>query len=280
MSFKDRIKQNTVKQPVVLLYSRYGGGKTTFFAQSPNNIFISLERGMGGNIVNCIDDIKDYDDFISILQSIIDEPTTEQCLTIDSFTSLESMIEASVIKDVTAHNNRVPASVIDNSFQELNFQKGYVLMAKKFEKVMSLLLEIKEKKNIRCQIICHSENKVSKLDPYDPEGIVTTQPLLNPNCYKVVMKDCDVVMFLDENKNTRSAGDGNKKVVVSETKVLRFNDARSETKVRDGYFRKDLVEKGIDIKNFSVDNKDDMYRRFDALFVPEVRLFGGKEKNE
>ena len=280
--FRSRIKKNEVKQPIVLIFGDYGVGKTSFCLQAPNNIYISLEKGLGANTSNAITNIESYNDFKNILISIRDEKETkEKSLIIDSFTALEKYVEQHIIKDIASKNGgRIPQSLDDGTFGDLNFGKGKTLLASRFNDIMQILTEIKDKKNMRIHIICHSKRQNSKPDPFDPANIVECMPLLEDKTYNCVMRDIDIVAMMDDEKIVKSLTGSDNKIVNEVNKVLRVNDPRCKAKIRDSYLRADLDKFSIynDLSNLSLKDKNKMYFLLDFMLISELQLMDYSKK--
>lgn len=294
------LENSIIRQPIVMISGSQGAGKTQFCSEAPNNIWIPLEQGLGAKVLpNMVPEkyTKKYRAFIGFLKSLRDSDNIKdkfQCLTIDSMTALYRLIEEDIfdIAQSASKTNLRPTSVNSPFHDMLNFNKGEKNeVPNRFDEVMRLLCEIRDKHNLRIHIISHTVLAKSKNNVFDGLDTYSIAPdLRNANAVNSVLGLCDFNIVIDdlvEKANIDKAGI--KKLITAKTKVLRINDPRCSCKSRAGYLNYNIIDDEDNIKDKEGDllsihelpiQEKNGYAIFDYLLIKDVQIFNNNKKNK
>jgi len=123
------MEQAPVLPPRLMIYGPPGIGKTTFGSAGPKPIFLQTEQGLSGIRVPCFPLAKSFDEVIDYLRCLLDEDHNYQSLVLDSASGVEALIKQKILLETGAKNLNVVGP----------FGLGYVMLAEKWEQVVSLL---------------------------------------------------------------------------------------------------------------------------------------------
>lgn len=146
------MEQAPVLPPKVMIYGPPGIGKSTFGAAGPKPIFIQAEQGLAGIKVPCFPLAKSFDEVMDYLRCLLDEDHHYQSLVLDSASGVEALIKQKILLETGAKNLNVVGP----------FGLGYVMLAEKWEQVVSLLDAIRIQRGMLILIIAHAEMAVAE----------------------------------------------------------------------------------------------------------------------
>lgn len=300
MSILEELENSIIRQPIIMVSGVQGAGKTQFCSEAPDNLWFPLENGLGAKVLsNVVPEkyCKKYREFINFLKKIRDDETIRtsfKCLTINSMTALYRLIEDDIfdMAQSASKNNLRPTSVNSPFHDMLNFNKGEKNeVPNRFDEVMRLLCEIRDRHNLRIHIISHTNLTKSKNNVFDGLDTYTIAPdLRNTNAINSVLGLCDFNIVIDdliEKQNLDKAGI--KKLIKSKTKVLRINDPRCSCKARAGYLNYDIIDEEDNIKNKEGDllsiqelpiQEKNGYAIFDYLLIKDIQILNKKNDNK
>jgi len=133
------------KPPRLVIYGPNKIGKSSFAAQSPNNIFFDIEHGLDG-IESAKLSIEKYGDVIEGLKALHEQDHKFETLTIDSADWLERLI----FNQVAAEHNK-------ESIEDIGYGKGYMFALDHWNQVLSGLTSLRDKKNMTIILLCHEQ---------------------------------------------------------------------------------------------------------------------------
>ena len=124
------IKPRAIKS---VLYGPEGIGKSTLASEFPNPLFIDTENGTSTLNIRRVICNKSWDELISIIGEIKNDPIICKTLVIDSVDWAEQLAE-----DDVCQKNRVA------SIEAISFGKGYTYVGDNFSRLLKLLDELIE----------------------------------------------------------------------------------------------------------------------------------------
>lgn len=203
MSMLDNIQSGREnKPPRLMIYGSEGVGKSTFGASAPNPIFIQTEDGLGE--INCrkFPLANNISEVISELTALRDEPHDFQTVVIDSADWLERLIFDEVCREFGVRS-------IEKA--DGGYGKGYVDALAHWRKVINLLQELRDKRNMIVILVAHA--KVERFE--DPENAAYDRytPRLHKHAASLIAEWVDAVLFA--NKKFRVSKDGNDRAVAT-----------------------------------------------------------------
>ncbi|MFL0802559.1 MAG: ATP-binding protein [Agarilytica sp.] len=148
-------KTSNIKPPICIFYGVAGVGKTTLLASAPNAIFIQAEDGDGILEVDAFPRVTDFNQVVSAISSLINEDHSFKWLVIDTLSALQQLVFSSVCEE-----NKV------NSIEEISYGKGYAFALAKWQLLLSLLIELRDRKGMATALIAHSD----VFSFHNPEG--------------------------------------------------------------------------------------------------------------
>lgn len=201
------------RPPRIMIYGSEGIGKSTFAANAPQPIFIQTEDGLSE--INCarFPLVKSFDDVVVQLTAIRDEEHDFQSLCIDSLDWLERVIWDRVCADYGV-------KCIEKA--DGGYGKGYTHALTYWRQVISLLNDIRAKRNMAVILIAHA--KVERFE--DPEHAAYDRytPRLHRLANALVCEWVDAVLFA--NRRMRVDSDTGKAAPVGADggeRILRSN---------------------------------------------------------
>lgn len=203
MSMLDNIQSGREnKPPRLMIYGSEGVGKSTFGASAPNPIFIQTEDGLGE--INCrkFPLATSVSEVLAELTALRDEPHDFQTVVIDSADWLERLIFDEVCREFGVRS-------IEKA--DGGYGKGYVDALAHWRKVINLLQELRDKRNMIVILVAHA--KVERFE--DPENAAYDRytPRLHKHAAGLIAEWVDAVLFA--NKKFRLSKDGNDRSVAT-----------------------------------------------------------------
>ena len=167
------------KPPRIFIYGIHGIGKSTFAADAPRPIFIQTEEGANEIDVPKLPTCATHEDVLAQLRALYKEPHDYQTVVIDSADWLEDFIHA-----------ELKASYSD---KELSYGKDSIKAAEKMTQILTALNHVREKRNMTCILVAHSE--IKRFDSPMTEPYDRYQPKLQSRMGSLLQEWADVVLF-------------------------------------------------------------------------------------
>lgn len=170
--------------PRVVIQGENGVGKSSFGAGTPNPIFVQTEDGLGQLPVSKFPLAATFDDAMSQLAAVRDEPHEFRTVVVDSLDWLERLIFDKVC-------NQFGASNIEKA--DGGYGRGYVHALGHWRKFLALLDEIRARRRMVVLLISHT--KVERVE--NPEGPAYDRycPRLHKLAAALVCEWCDIIGF-------------------------------------------------------------------------------------
>ena len=172
------------RPPRLIIYGSEGVGKSTWGAKTPNPIFIQTEDGLARITTSKFPLCTDLDEVIAQLEAVRDEEHSFQTLVVDSLDWLERLIWDRVCQEFGVRN-------IEKA--DGGYGKGYSHALTHWRKVIALLSEIRDRRNMAIVLIAHS--KVERFE--DPENAAYDRysPRLHKHASALLCEWADAVLF-------------------------------------------------------------------------------------
>jgi len=172
--------------PIVVLYGHEGRGKTTLAAKFPKPVALLLERGLPrGVAIDAVEDVRTFEDIMTALRGLYDDPHGYQTLVIDTIDALEPML----IESVCVRNGW-------KTVEQPPFGKGWVMADDTWRQFLRGLTAIRDRHGMAICLVCHAE--VVKIDDPRAPTYGSYQPKLHKRARALVMDAADAVLFLAE----------------------------------------------------------------------------------
>ena len=198
------------RPPRLMVYGSEGVGKSSYAAHAPAPIFIQTEDGLGQIDCAKFPLAKSFGDVIAQLESVRDEAHEFQSLVIDSLDWLERLVWDDVCREFGVRS-------IEKA--DGGYGKGYTHALTQWRKVVSLLEQIRDKRNM--VIILIARAKVERFE--DPENAAYDRytPRLHKHACSLICEWVDAVLFAtrrmrvdkDNGKASPVGADGDERVL-------------------------------------------------------------------
>ena len=175
-------KQN--RPPAITLYGIEGIGKSTWAASAPNPIFIDTEGGLSELDCAKFPQAGTFDEVIAQLKSLRDEVHEYKTLCIDSADWLERIIWDRVCADYGVRS-------IEKA--DGGYGKGYSHALTYWRQIISLLTEIRAKRNMAIIFIAHA--KVERFEDPCFASYDRFTPRLHKQACALICEWSDAVLF-------------------------------------------------------------------------------------
>jgi len=206
--------------PRLVFYGPPGKGKTYTAAQAGEHIFLNINDGLGGIPHTAFpirgadkgDDIfKTYDEIIWALDAILNQDHDFRVLIIDGLSDLEELI----------HRQICAASGVSTIAKACGgYGKGYVEAMNSWNEVLSLLSQIRQKRNMVIVLLAHSNIK-SYADPMADSYDRHVLKLHDAAAFRI-REWADAVLFLDQKVYIDKSQEGMKKIAKANSLGLTF----------------------------------------------------------
>jgi hypothetical protein len=170
--------------PMILAYGPEGTGKTTLGSKFDKVLALLLERGVPAGVkLNAVDSVASYEDVITTLRELIEDPRGYKTLLIDTLDQLEPMLLAYVCAKNGWKNIESPS-----------YGKGWVIADDEWRRFLRGLTALRDRRRMTVVLIAHSTIE----SVHDPRAPTFTQyvPKLHKRARHLVLDACDVVGFL------------------------------------------------------------------------------------
>jgi hypothetical protein len=197
-------KGRRFEPPRLEIHGCEGIGKSTLASRAPKPVFITTEDGLGQIDCHAFPLAKSFEEVVSSLEALRNEPHEYQTVAIDTIDWLERLIWARVCLDRGVQ-----------TIEDIGYQKGYVFALDYWRKVLELLDELRHQRGMMVILLSHS--KVEKFE--DPETLSYDRysPKLHKHANAMVIEWSDAVLFATRIIATRTEdkGFGQKRTIAS-----------------------------------------------------------------
>ena len=147
--------------PFIVIYGPAGVGKTTFAANSKNNVVLQTEQGSGELKLRTLKDgvFSSFNEFLSALRYVYANSEEIDTVVIDSIDHLEPLVWAQVCEDKGW-----------DSIESPGYGKGYLEADRYWQRVVRAMNKLRSDKNITIVAIAHDIVRVVNdptAEPYD-----------------------------------------------------------------------------------------------------------------
>lgn len=211
MSLLDNITTGRESRPPrIMIYGSEGVGKSTFAASAPKALFVQTEDGLSE--INCsrLQLCNNFDDVAAQLKAVRDEKHEYQTLCLDSLDWLERLIWDRV-------SNDYGVKCIEKA--DGGYGKGYTHALTYWRQVVSLLNDIRSRRNMAVILIAHA--KVERFEDPEHASYDRYTPRLHKLACSLVCEWVDAVLFAtrrmrvdaDTGKAAPIGADGGERVI-------------------------------------------------------------------
>lgn len=187
------------KPPRILIYGDVGIGKTTLASEFPSPVFIQTEDGTPAGVqLVSFPIINDYNDLLSAINSILNEPHDYKTFVIDNLSGIQKLIYSKICE---LENNPKIKTITD-----FPYGRGYALAKKYWEQFLSYLNMIRDHRNMSIILIGH-EISIK----FSPPGMETYDKYyvdLHNTAVTTITKEMDAVLFLNQAVYLQSSSTG------------------------------------------------------------------------
>lgn len=195
MSLMDSITTaKTDLPPRLLVYGRHGVGKSKFGTTAPKPIFVPTEDGLGQYEVAKFPLARLFDEAMSFLAAVRDEPHEFQTVVVDTADWFERLIHDKVC-------NQFGASNIEKA--DGGYGRGYVHALGLWRKVLAVLDEIRAKRRMVCLVLAHC--KVERFEDPENASYDRYSPRLQKLANALLCEWADAVLFATQRMRVDSA---------------------------------------------------------------------------
>ncbi len=169
----------------IIIYGAPGVGKSSFCANAPEPVYLDVEEGTKKIDVKRVSGFENYEQFLSLINMIIDGSRLEKYKTIiiDTIDFLEQMI----IEFVCRTNGK-------NTLSDFSYGKGYQLVSEQWFTLLDKLSIIRANNNKNIIFIAHEQIKKFEnplCDSYDRFTLKLSEKTAN-----FIVAKCDAVFFM------------------------------------------------------------------------------------
>ncbi len=205
-------------------YGPSGVGKSTFASECPKPLFFDFEKGSHHLSVDRVEP-KNWEETISTLKVLRDEPHDYQTIVIDTADWAEKLLIVHICKK---HHKE--------SIEEFGYGKGYTILAEGFAEFLALLDELRAK-GIHIVFVAHSQ--IRKFEQPDQTGSYDRYELkLTKQTAPLLKEWCDMLLFCSYETKVVEL-DGRKKGIGGRERLLfTCHTAAWDAKNRQGFAEK------------------------------------------
>lgn len=185
----------------VVIYGPEGVGKSTFASQFPDPLFIDTEGGTSNLNINRIKCNKSWDELLSIVKEVIEEPTICKTLVVDTADWAETLCI-----------NAVCEKYRKNNLEDFGFGRGYVYLQDEFGKLLSLLDKVIEA-GINVVVTAHGKprkfelpEEMGQFDRYEMKLTKQVAPLLKEWCDCLFFTNYKIYVVTSETNRKKAQG--------------------------------------------------------------------------
>jgi hypothetical protein len=185
----------------IVIYGPEGIGKSTFASQFPDPLFIDTEGGTSNLNIRRIKCNKSWNELISIVKEIHDNPTICKTVVFDTADWAETLC-----------TNAVCEKYRKNNIEDFGFGKGYVYLVDEFSKLLSLLDQLIEV-GINVVITAHAKPRKFELpeeqgafDRYEMKLTRQVAPLIKEWCDALFFVNYKIYVVTNETNSKKAQG--------------------------------------------------------------------------
>lgn len=206
MGLLESVTRGVVKMPhYILVHGMPGIGKTTFASKAPSPIFLCAEKGTKHLDVARLE-LTNFGDFVKAVNELATTDHIFKTVVIDTVDHVETLIFKEVCKD----NEK-------SSIVNIGYAKGYDYALDYWNKLISALEDLREKKGTNIVLLAHTEIKTHN-DPQLTEPYDCYNVKLHKKAASLLIDRVECVLFanyfvhLEEKsgKKTKAFGDGSR----------------------------------------------------------------------
>ena len=195
------IRTQINKPPRVVLYGIHGIGKSTFAAECPAPIFIQTEAGLDALQVQAFELAKSWNDVLSALLWLNNEPHEFKTVVIDSLDWAEKLLFESV-----AEANNV------GGIEKIPFGRGYAEAETRWKQALDLLNKLNEEKKMLVVLLAHAQ--VKRFEDPERDSYDRYELDLQKRSAALVAEWCDILAFATLSTTTKAKDAGFGRTVV------------------------------------------------------------------
>jgi hypothetical protein len=195
------------KRPLkIVVYGPEGIGKSTFASQFPEPLFIDTEGGTSNLDVRRIKCNKSWDELISIVKEIKENPTICKTVVIDTADWAETLC-----------TNAVCEKYRKNNIEDFGYGKGYVYLVDEFSKLLTYLDQLIE---VGINVVITAHAKPRKFELPEEQGAFDRYEMKLTKQVAPVIKEWSDALFFVNYKIYVVTTDTNKKKAQGGKRVL------------------------------------------------------------
>lgn len=184
ISLKNIKRSGSPKPPIDLIYATGGVGKTSFAAGAPDPIFLQTEDGLGKLEMPTFGMLTSYNDVMSAIIQLIEQPHDYRTAVVDSIGWLEPLINKQCC--------------LDNNWKTLDdpgYGKGQIAAKQYWRDFLDGLAYLRNHRNMGILLLSHADAKNVEHPEVDDFG--RFQPKLeNKHAVAMVIEFCDDVFYM------------------------------------------------------------------------------------
>lgn len=168
----------------IVIYGPEGIGKSTFASQFPDPLFIDTEGGTSNLNIRRIKCNKSWNELISIVKEIHDNPTICKTVVLDTADWAETLC-----------TNAVCEKYRKNNIEDFGFGKGYVYLVDEFSKLLSLFDQLIE---VGINVVITAHAKPRKFELPEEQGAFDRYEMkLTRQVAPLIKEWCDALFFVN-----------------------------------------------------------------------------------
>ena len=168
----------------IVIYGPEGIGKSTFASQFPDPLFIDTEGGTSNLNIRRIKCNKSWNELITIVKEIHDNPTICKTVVLDTADWAETLCI-----------NAVCEKYRKNNIEDFGFGKGYVYLVDEFSKLLSLLDQLLE---VGINVVITAHAKPRKFELPEEQGAFDRYEMkLTRQVAPLIKEWCDALFFVN-----------------------------------------------------------------------------------
>jgi hypothetical protein len=180
-----KIIKGKEKRPLkIVIYGPEGIGKSTFASQFPDPLFIDTEGGTSNLDIRRIKCNKSWDELISVVKEIKENPTICKTVVLDTADWAETLC-----------TNAVCEKYRKNNIEDFGYGKGYVYLVDEFSKLLTLMDQLIE---VGINVVITAHAKPRKFELPEEQGAFDRYEMkLTKQVAPVIKEWSDALFFVN-----------------------------------------------------------------------------------